>query len=142
MYYDMDGREITLLQWADLYEGRENKKRILRQERLLWDKVFLSTVFLGIDHGFGLSSKPILFETMVFCEIPFGLGEYTILNHHDVGQWRYETKKQALAGHEKVKKSLTPLWFANHIIADHIVRAIKDKFALYLTKKDKIWRKR
>lgn len=27
---------------------------------------WVSTVFLGIDHGFGRSEKPILFETMLF----------------------------------------------------------------------------
>lgn len=26
----------------------------------------ISTVFLGIDHGFGVSKRPLLFETMVF----------------------------------------------------------------------------
>lgn len=30
------------------------------------DKVWISTVFMGIDHNFTGSGRPILFETMVF----------------------------------------------------------------------------
>lgn len=30
------------------------------------DPIRVSTVFLGIDHGFGMSQVPIVFETMVF----------------------------------------------------------------------------
>lgn len=30
------------------------------------EEIHVSTVFLGIDHGFGRGDEPILFETMVF----------------------------------------------------------------------------
>ena len=39
--------------------------RIVAQDRLS-DDVLVSTVFLGLDHGFCNQSPPILFETMVF----------------------------------------------------------------------------
>jgi hypothetical protein len=48
----------------------------------------VSTVFLGIDHGFG--DDPILFETMVFG------GEY------DGIQKRYSTWDEAVEGHYKI----------------------------------------
>ena len=50
--------------------------------------VAISTVFLGLDHGFG--GEVLLFETMVFG------GPY------DGATWRCETWPQAEAQHEKV----------------------------------------
>lgn len=51
----------------------------------------VSTVFLGMDHGFG-ESRPQWFETMVF-----GPG-------HEDYQERYETWDEAVAGHERAVK--------------------------------------
>ena len=51
--------------------------------------VFVSTVFLGIDHGFD-PGAPLLFETMVF-----GGG-------HDCLTRRYTTRAEALRGHQAV----------------------------------------
>lgn len=48
--------------------------------------VKISTVFLGMDHGF--FGKPLLFETMIFG------GE------HDMYQERYSTYEQAEKGHK------------------------------------------
>jgi hypothetical protein len=39
-------------------------KRIVRQERVFG--VWVSTVFLGMDHSFGRNSVPLVFETMAF----------------------------------------------------------------------------
>jgi len=50
--------------------------------------VYVSTVFLGFDHGMGLDGPPILFETMIFG------GDY------DQYQERYATWEQAEAGHQ------------------------------------------
>lgn len=50
--------------------------------------VHISTVFLGIDHGFLPGGPPIVFETMIF------EGE------HDQDQWRYVTWDEAVRGHE------------------------------------------
>ena len=50
----------------------ESKDKIVKQENveIKGHKYYVSTIFLGIDHGFGFSksSKPILFETMIFPE--------------------------------------------------------------------------
>lgn len=51
--------------------------------------VWVSTVFLGLDHSFG-GKKPILFETMVFGGL------------YDQYQERYSTWKEAEAGHKKM----------------------------------------
>jgi hypothetical protein len=63
------------------------------------DGVRVSTIFLGIDHGWGLTPHPILFETMVFGG---PLSE---------SQERWTNEVAALAGHdqwvERVRDSLT-----------------------------------
>lgn len=51
----------------------------------------VSTVFLGIDHNFGGSDPPILFETMIF------EGD----SYSDLYCDRYATWEQAVAGHAK-----------------------------------------
>ncbi len=63
--------------------------------------VYVSTVFLGLDHGFGRDERntlPVLWETMVFG------------GPMDGEQDRYETKNQAIAGHltivDEVRKAL------------------------------------
>lgn len=49
----------------------------------------VSTVWLGLDHGFG-NAKPLIFETMVFDR-----------HGHDVYQARYSTEEEARIGHER-----------------------------------------
>jgi hypothetical protein len=55
----------------------------------------VSTVFLGIDHGFDPEGPPILFETMVFCK---GFDEEI--------QKRYATWDEAIAGHQTIIREL------------------------------------
>ena len=50
---------------------------------------YVSTVFLGIDHRFGGSGPPLLFETMIFG------------GPHDEYQQRYSTWEEAEVGHRK-----------------------------------------
>ena len=50
-------------------------------------RVTVSTVFLGVDHGFGAPGGPVLFETEV-CGVQ---------NWHS--RWRYRTPGEAAAGH-------------------------------------------
>jgi hypothetical protein len=51
------------------------------------DDVRVSTVFLGLDHGF--KGRPVLFETMLF------------VNGADAGCERYSTWDEAEAGHAR-----------------------------------------
>lgn len=50
-----------LLRWGQMLE---HESRVVKQEYV--GPFFISTVFLGIDHGWGFQEKPILFESMVF----------------------------------------------------------------------------
>lgn len=56
-------------------------------------EIRISTVFLGIDHAFGLG-PPLLFETMVFG------------GPHDGWLDRYSTWDEAVAGHARVVKRI------------------------------------
>ena len=58
-------------------------------------EIYVSTVFLGIDHNFG-DGPPILYETMVF-----GL--------EDEYQCRYETRVEAESGHDRTVKMVLGL---------------------------------
>lgn len=62
--------------------------KIVQQDRVCDDTVFVSTVFLVLDHSY--DDTPVLFETMVFG------GKY------DQYQERYHTYEEALAGHKRV----------------------------------------
>jgi len=57
--------------------------------------VMVSTVFLGLDHGFG-GGTPILWETMVFDGSRVGVTKY------DHEQKRYTSMKEALEGHKEI----------------------------------------
>lgn len=59
--------------------------------------VFVSTVFIGIDHNFGDYGPPILYETMVF---PGKDGRVT--DYIDLDCSRYATREAAKAGHEEM----------------------------------------
>ena len=73
--------------WEEAYP----EKRIIKQYDN--DEVFVSTVFLGLDHAWN-SDVPVLWETMIFG------GE------HDQYQERYTSYKDALEGHEKALELL------------------------------------
>lgn len=69
--YILDGKQVVqadvstidgLLKWSE-WMAEENRHVAVTE---INKAIYVSTVFLGMDHGFGLSDKPILFETMVF----------------------------------------------------------------------------
>lgn len=62
---DADGNpqpEDDLMKWGNWLQN--SGSRIVKKERIGESEV--STIFLGIDHSFGDSSEPVLWETMVF----------------------------------------------------------------------------
>lgn len=88
-YYRRDGTPYPgdgLLEWGRDFEDR--KLKIVKQENI--GDVLVSTVWLGLDHGWGRGS-PLIFETMVF-------------RGDDSGdeQERYSMEEEALAGHERI----------------------------------------
>jgi len=85
-------------QWARDFDDL-NKRRI---DSDYIEGAHVSTIFLGINHGFGL--RPLWFETMVFDLVMFNDKNSPEL------QWRYETLAEAKAGHERACQ-----WVREHI---------------------------
>lgn len=75
--------EVDMHKWGKFFE---NEARTVAKTRK--DGVDVSTVFLGMDHGWG-EGPPILFETMIFG------GE------HNEDQWRCSTWDEAVKMHER-----------------------------------------
>jgi len=114
--------EVTFDDWATRFSKLPNRvtastpifrkplkkgnPKMLRKINKLRERIMhVSTVFLGIDHGWG-TGKPILFETMVFMDNDWG-GIY---------QHRYYTYEDALVGHkETIAKFSKPLTYSKYI---------------------------
>lgn len=90
-YYLLDENknpyQVSFEEGLKVYEDMNMK--IVQQDRFN-DDLFVSTVFLGLDHSFPTGTgTPILFETMIFG------GPY------DQYQERYTTYQDALEGHKR-----------------------------------------
>jgi hypothetical protein len=88
-YFDRQGQRINLARWVELYEGYDYRRVAETTVEPYW----ISTVWLGIDHGWGEAS-PLIFETMVFAPDDTELGP-------EIECRRYGTEAAALAGHEE-----------------------------------------
>ena len=84
---------VDVIEWATWFE--KNERRVGFTE--IRD-VEVSTVFLGLDHSFGVIEEPLIFETMVFG------------GPLDQDQEHYSTWDQAEEGHkrmvEKVRQAI------------------------------------
>lgn len=89
-YWKLEGKTpvpvYDLLEWAKWFDTAD---RIVKQDSLPGE-VRVSTVFLGIDHGY-FDGHPLLFETMVFSPDK---------NNNHIR--RYSTWEEAEAGHEEI----------------------------------------
>jgi hypothetical protein len=83
IYYDRNGEPMDMMEWIAAFG--DIKDRVIAHTPLA-DGGEVSTVWLGLDHSFGIG-PPLIFETMVFG------------GPHDQEQWRYSTEEQALTGH-------------------------------------------
>ena len=83
-HYDRQGNPIDFMQWGKLFEDKEYQG--VAKDYI--GNVHISTVWLGIDHGWGNLGPPLIFETMIF-----NCPEY------EDYQVRYSTEEAALAGH-------------------------------------------
>jgi len=93
-YYDREGHQLPMMEWAKLFESEEDRASYKRvAATTLPNGRWVSTVWLGIDHSFG-SGPPLIFETMVF---PSEGGVLTELDCE-----RYSTEDAAKAGHERM----------------------------------------
>ena len=61
-YYDRAGRPMSQMEWAVAFERPENA---IVEQTTLPNGRWVSTVWLGLDHGHG-DGPPLIFETLVF----------------------------------------------------------------------------
>ena len=92
LYWYLDGHTPVStddpVKWAETFKSQD--RRVAQTDV---DQYSVSTVFLGIDHNWYPSGRPILFETMVFTDQEDPLDQW---------QARYCTWEEAEAGHEAV----------------------------------------
>lgn len=81
LYCDRNGQPLTRDDFGRLFE--DGKSRVVQQDTI--GEFFVSTVWLGIEHGDDEQGRPLIFETMVFPDERF--------------VDRYATESEALAGH-------------------------------------------
>jgi hypothetical protein len=96
VHYDRKGNPISMEGWMHLV-GQAEYKRVASTV-IPESDVWVSTVWLGIDHGFHFLDErhaPLIFETMVFG------GKDEIMD-------RYSTEDEAREGHVRVVLSLLP----------------------------------
>lgn len=98
MWYTLDEnnkpvKATSIMEAADWMENNLERK-VVKQEHI--GDIFISTVFLGLDHAWN-SDVPVLWETMIFG------GE------HDQYQERYTSYEDALEGHKKALNLITTL---------------------------------
>ncbi len=105
-FYDIDGQQIELMEWAKKFESPENK---LVARTVLDDGITISTVWIGIDHQFG-DGPPLIFETMVFHDEDDRPDEIDVL--------RYSTLEEAEQGHKNMVARWTVLEEAEQIVRD------------------------
>lgn len=99
-YYSPDGQPCTLRQYTAWREDKDIRQVAL--DELRWSRrrgLWISTVYLGLDHGFGLEdgAPPLIYETMAFRRGTFD----------DADCERWATREQAAAGHEALLRGLT-----------------------------------
>lgn len=100
-YYNKEGKEIDLYEWARLLEDIDYK--IIKQETLK-NGYFVSTVWLGLNHAWR-EGEVLIFETMVFDR------KDDKNSYMDVYMDRYTTEAEARRGHEIIKDKFDyPRW--------------------------------
>ena len=92
-YYDRQGQAITAEQWAATFKDK-------RVDQTTVGNYWISTVWLGIDHGWD-QGLPLIFETMVFVQAG-GADD----QKWDQWQDRYHTEAAALIGHQAVVQAI------------------------------------
>lgn len=119
IYFDKQGNPISMRQWGQLkFEEHDDGSAshtdyaIIGRDEV--DGVLVSTVWMGLDHGFSRTQKPVIFETMVF-DNPDDMGDDRYMR-------RYCTEEEAARGHRSIVDDLRagmPLgWEFDGLVSD------------------------
>lgn len=88
---DAEGNPVPcedLMTWAKWFQEAGDSVRVALDQT---KEGTVSTIFLGLDHSFGVGNVPLLYETMVFTK-----------DSDDQEQIRYPNKEEALRGHKQM----------------------------------------
>lgn len=94
-YYGFDGKPISFDEWVKISMGRHGRHVGQTYIHHRGHNYVVSTVLLGLDHGFG-RGRPVIFETMIFQDDDMG----------GLDQDRYCTLAEAKAGHRRMVRDL------------------------------------
>jgi hypothetical protein len=83
-FYGFEGEPISWEEWLALLRDDDG---VVVAVDTLDHNVEVSTVWLGLDHGFGQTARPLIYETVIYGGRLEGRGA------------RYATREEALAGH-------------------------------------------
>lgn len=83
--FDFDGNPIPLWEWVVLFADNDRHVAVTP----VGEDVEVSTVWMGIDYGFGRTESPLIYETMIFG------------GDRDGDQWRTPNRDAALAAHDQ-----------------------------------------
>lgn len=97
MWYDKNGTQIggveEFIEWLDTNFGGETQQfdeyRIVSRDTLSDGTTWIATDLLVVDHSFGMSDRPVIFESMVFAK-----------DGTELDVRRYSTLLEAQEGHE------------------------------------------
>ena len=88
----------TFLEWAE-WSNEDPERRIIKRTYLHDNAFMVSTVFLGLNHGFG--GVPLWFETMIFPKNAEVIKGTPFESEVDFFQTRARTYSQSLKGHQQ-----------------------------------------
>ncbi len=86
IWYKLINKKVIPCKSLEEYIDWSIKNSTIILQTTITLKIRVSTVFLGLDHGFN-NGKPIVFETMIFG------------GKHDQYQKKYSSYKEAVQGH-------------------------------------------
>ncbi len=103
-FLDRNGEPIDMWTYVKLF-GDPDYQQLAHT--VVAEGIYVSTVWLGFDHGFGRTSKPMLFETMVFYALdePKEVWGMTV-DREEAGTWRWSTQEEAHDGHARIVAEL------------------------------------
>jgi hypothetical protein len=140
MYWILDDNSTpvkteSVFEWAQWFETAD--RRVALTEL---DGAEVSTVFLGLDHNYGMG-PPLLYETMVF---ETEGSNFTLANS---GPWRTSTREEALRVHQEVATSIEQELNSYHgymagLRKEETARAAKKMVSIADRKRKLIWQKK
>jgi hypothetical protein len=100
-YFDRDTKPIALERYVELMKDDDYRRVNETTIETSVGPVWVSTIWLGINHQWIDGYPPQIFETMVFDQ-----GDYADSPWSDLECERYSTIVQAIAGHDQIVESI------------------------------------